>query len=113
MRCHAQKHLSFVQRLANQTKGSVLEITQAAMDQFARRRGCARTKIVHLDEQYLDSAAGCVTGEARSVYAATDDGEVKIGHCLMIRFIPQNEWLEPSTQGQSVLTLGLRGVHRN
>jgi hypothetical protein len=31
----------------------------------------------------------------------------------MIRIIPQNEWLEPSTQGQSVLTLGLRGVHRN
>src|SRR5262249_39030733 len=85
LRGHAQDQLSFVQGLANQAKGPVLEIAQAAMYQLARSRGRARTEIVHLDEQYFYSAAGCVAGEARSVYAAADDGEVEIGHWLMIR----------------------------
>ena len=84
MRRHAQKYFTLVQRLADQTEGAVLEIAQATMDQLARSRGRARTEIVHLDEQHFYPAAGCVAGKTRSVYAAADNGEVKIGHCLMI-----------------------------
>ena len=108
VRRHAQQHFTLVQRLAHQTEGAVLEIAQATMDQLARSRGRARAEIVHLDEQHAYAAAGGVAGKPRSVYAAADNGEVEVGHCLLIRFIPQNERLGRRTQGQSALTPRLR-----
>ena len=77
---HPQQHFTFVQRLADKTKGAVLEIAQTPMDQLAGGRRRARAEIVHLDEQNLDAAAGGVPGKPRSVYAAADNGEIEVGH---------------------------------
>jgi hypothetical protein len=56
------------------------------MDHLAGGGGCARPEIVHLDEQNTDAAAGGVSRETRSVYAAADDSEIEVGHCVLIRF---------------------------
>ena len=80
MRRHAQQHFALGQRLAHQAESAVLEIAQAAMDQLGGGRGRAGAKIVLLDKQYAQAAAGGVAGDAGSVDAAADDGEVEVGH---------------------------------
>ena len=77
------------QRLAHQAEGAVLEIAQAAMDQLGGGRGGAGGEIVLLDQQHAQAAAGGVAGESGSVDAAADDGEVVVGHGLLIRFVPR------------------------
>ena len=62
----------------------MLEIAQAAVDQLGRGRGGAGGKIVLLDQQHAQAAAGGVAGNPRSVDAAADDGEVEVGHGSLI-----------------------------
>ena len=105
MRRHAQQHFALVQRLAHQPEGAVLEIAQAAMDQLAGGRGGAGGEIVHLDQQHAQAAAGGVAGEAGSVDAAADDGEVEVGHCLLICLIRRRMGgLRGALKNASVLT---------
>ena len=87
MRRHAQQHFALVQRLAHQPEGAVLEIAQAAVDQLGGGRGGAGGEIVLLDEQHAQAAAGGVAGESGAVDAAADDGEVVVGHGLLIAVI--------------------------
>src|SRR5215475_1727197 len=104
MRSHSQQHFTLVQCLTDKTKRAVLEIAQTPMNQFAGGRRSARAEIVHFHEQHTEAAAGGVAGKPRTVYAAADNGEIEVGHCLMIRFLPQNERLACRTQGGRVLT---------
>jgi hypothetical protein len=50
------------------------------MDQLRGGRRCARTEIVHFDQQHVQAAPGGVAREPGSVDAAADDGEVEVGH---------------------------------
>jgi hypothetical protein len=56
------------------------------VDQLAGGRRSAGAEIVHLDKKNAYAAASGIPSETRSVYAAADDGEVEVGHCVLIRF---------------------------
>ena len=79
--------------------GSVVGFTYSNSKQPLWNSPTGPAEIVHLDEQHANAAAGSVPGKPRSVYAAAYNGEVKVGHCLMIRFVLQNERLARCTQG--------------
>src|SRR5262245_20645541 len=70
------KHLAFGKRLAHQTEGIALEITQPAMDQLGRRRGSRTGEIVLLAEENRQTTASGIASDAATVDTATDDGNV-------------------------------------
>ena len=88
VRRHAQQDLALVQRLVHQPDGAVLEIAQAAMDQLGGGRRGAGGKIVLLDQQHAQAAAGGIASQSDPVDAAADDREVVVGHSLLIRLVP-------------------------
>jgi hypothetical protein len=80
MRRHPQQHLALAERHAHQAQRAMLQIPQAAMDQFRGCRRGARGQIVLLDEHDLEPAASAIAGDAGAVDAAADDGEIEIDH---------------------------------
>ena len=96
VRRHAQQHLALVERLAHQAERAVLEIAQAAVDQLGRGRRGAGGEVVLLDQQHAQAAAGGVARDPGAVDAAADDGEVEVGHVLLIvpliRALSAAEW---------------------
>ena len=72
----APQHLALDQRLVDEAELVILEIAQAAVDQFGRPRGGAARQIVHLAEMDREPAPGRVAGDAASVDAAADHGEI-------------------------------------
>jgi hypothetical protein len=86
MRRHPQEHFALVERLAHEAERRMLEIAQAAVDHLAGGGRRTRPEVVHFDKKDADAAAGSVSRETCSVYAAADDCEIEVGHCLLIRF---------------------------
>ena len=79
VRRDAPQHLALAQRLADQTEFVVFEVTQAAMDQLGRSAGGAGAEIGTVAQMYAPAAPGRIAGNAGSVDAATDDGEIVVG----------------------------------
>jgi hypothetical protein len=82
MTCGAipQQHLAFRQRLMHEAKRVMLEIAQASVNELGRGRGRAGGKIVLLDQEHAQAAAGSVARDTGSVDAAADDGKIEVGH---------------------------------
>ncbi len=80
MRCGAQQNFPFAQCGADQAELPLLEIAQAAMNEFRRRRRGARGEIALLDQDDTKPAAGGVAGDAGAVDTAADYGEIEVGH---------------------------------
>ncbi|OIQ76294.1 hypothetical protein GALL_420270 [mine drainage metagenome] len=77
MRRGAQQALALGQRRAHQRELEMLEIAQAAVNQFGRRRRGVRAEVVALAQQHAQAASGEVAGDAGAVDAAADDGGVE------------------------------------
>ena len=80
VRRHPQHHLALDQRLAHQPKPSLLEIAQPAVNELGRGRRRAGGKVVLLDQQDAQPAAGGVAGNPRAIDAAAHNGEIEVGH---------------------------------
>ncbi|MNZ93559.1 hypothetical protein D3C78_1126310 [compost metagenome] len=76
VRRHVQQHLALAEGFAHQAEFVVLQVAQAAMDQLAAGRGGVRGEVVLLAEEHRQAAAGGVGGDAATVDAATNYGEV-------------------------------------
>jgi len=77
MRRRTQQHLALDQRLADQAEGAVLEIAQAAVDQFGRGRGSRRGEIPLLDQEHGEAPAGGITCDGAAVDPAAHDREIE------------------------------------
>ncbi len=80
MRRGVQQDFPLAQRGTDQTELSLLEITQAAVNEFRRRRRGARGEIALLDQDDPKPAASGVARDAGAVDTAADDGEIEVGH---------------------------------
>ena len=102
MRGHAQQHFAFAERFAHQPECVLLQITQTAMDQLAGRRRGAGAEVVALDKQHAQTAARGVAGQAGSIDAATDNGEVEVGHGrINCRLSRCHEWAANRAQSSA------------
>ena len=80
VRRHPQHHLALDQCLAHQAEPSLLEIAQAAVDELRGGGRCAGGKVVLLDQQDAQPAAGGIAGNPGAIDAAADNGEIEVGH---------------------------------
>jgi hypothetical protein len=55
----------------------MLEIAQAAMDEFGRGRGCAGSEVALFDKHDLEAAPCGIAGNAYAIDAAPYNGQVK------------------------------------
>ena len=72
-----QQHLPLGQRLPHKAECVVFQIAQPAMDQLRRRRRGAARQVALLQQQNREPPPGGVPGNAGSVHAAADYGEVE------------------------------------
>jgi hypothetical protein len=80
----AQQDCGFILYLAYARHRGRPEICQTAMKDLARgRRGSGR-KVMVLDQEHADPSSGGVAGNTRPKDAATNDGEVEIGHRMSV-----------------------------
>ncbi len=71
-----QQHFTLGQRFTYQAELVVLQVAQAAMDQFAAGRRGVLGKVVLFAEKYLEATPGGVGSNAHAIDAAADHGEV-------------------------------------
>ena len=76
MRHRAQQDLALDQRLAYQTDLEIFKVTQPAVKQLGRGRGCRRGKVVHLGQPHRKAAPRSVPRDAAAIDAAADDKEI-------------------------------------
>jgi hypothetical protein len=83
----------------------VLEIAQPAVDQLGRGGRGTGGKIVLLDKQYTQPAAGGVAGDAGAIDAPADNGEIEIDHASLVPFSARQGW-RAAAAGSSLIAAG-------
>jgi hypothetical protein len=68
-----QQHVALAQGLAHQGELAVLEIAQAAVDEFRAGRGGVLSQVTLLAEDHVQPPPGGVPRDAGAVDAAADD----------------------------------------
>ena len=78
MRLLAQKQLAFLQAFADQPQLSVLQVTQAAVDNARGPAGGARGEIILLEKQRAPSVSRTLPCNRHPADAATDHDDIKV-----------------------------------
>jgi hypothetical protein len=78
VRRDAKQGFPLSQGLPNEAKLVIFKITQAAMNELARRRRRRAGKIALLAEHRLQAASGCIARDPGSIDAAADDEEIDV-----------------------------------
>ena len=76
VRRNGKQALAFDQGFADKPEIAGLEIAQAPMDQLRAGGGGVGGEVVLLDEKHLETPAGGIASNPRTVDAATDDQQV-------------------------------------
>ncbi len=77
MRRHLDVDLPLEQGLANEAQVEVLQVAQAAMDEFAGAAGSAAGEVGALQQRNAEAAHDCVEGDPCAGDPATDDEDVE------------------------------------
>ena len=89
MRRRIQQHFAFAQCFCDEPELTVLEISQAAVNELAAGGARARAEVALLDENDAQSATRGVACYARTVDAAPNDEEVSVR--VWLRKMSRNE----------------------
>ena len=76
MRGSSQKNFAFLKGLTPQTELVMFQISQAAMNEFGRRRRGGRGKVALFDQKNRKSATGGITCNTCTIDAAAYDQKV-------------------------------------
>src|SRR5881396_2698726 len=86
MRRDLPEDFALDQRLADQPELVIFQIAQAAMHEFGRPGRRTARQIVHFTKENRIAPAGRIAGDAATIDAASDDGEVE--NPIQRRFSP-------------------------
>src|SRR6185312_11741306 len=78
MRRQAKDHFALRQRLGYQPELVLLQIAQAAVDQFGAGAGSMRGQVVLLAKRHGQAPTGRIPRDARAVDATTDHQDVRV-----------------------------------
>ncbi len=79
VRGDAPQDFALHQRFAHQAEFMVFEVAQPAMDQLGRCAGGTGAQIGPIAQEHAPATPGGVAGDAATVDASADDGEVVVG----------------------------------
>lgn len=102
MRRHRPQNFALGQRLGDEAKLVVLEVTEAAMDEFGRGGRRAAGEIASFRKQNLQATPGRVACDAATVDAAPDDDQIV---CRLTQMSAPSRTSRPNSAADAVSQL--------